>query len=185
MILILSIFPGSSAVTCKATNWEKDGTCLTMRCSTSNMPLTPFGTNNCDGLKVYRRGDTCNIICDSQYRHDTSATVATCSYFGRWTSNSKCVRDGNWGEWGQWEKCSKVCGGGTQTRRRSCNDPSPDNGGDNCPGKSSQTQSCNTKCCKYFFQQLSSNEQCLCRLIYHQIINCCIFYLNIMLKLFT
>lgn len=39
------------------------------------------------------------------------------------------------------------CGGGTQTRSRTCSDPAPLNGGAECEGDISQTQSCNTGGC--------------------------------------
>ena len=48
--------------------------------------------------------------------------------------------DGGLSEWG---KCSKPCGGGTQTRE--CNNPAPANGGKPCEGPLSQP--CNTQPC--------------------------------------
>lgn len=47
------------------------------------------------------------------------------------------------GGWGAWSSCSVSCGGGIQTR--SCDSPTPANGGANCVGASSQ--SCNTHSC--------------------------------------
>ncbi|MDI6721844.1 MAG: hypothetical protein QMD85_05600, partial [Candidatus Aenigmarchaeota archaeon] len=47
------------------------------------------------------------------------------------------------GGWSDWSACSKVCGGGTQTR--TCTNPAPANGGANCEGSSSQA--CNTQAC--------------------------------------
>lgn len=48
--------------------------------------------------------------------------------------------DGGWGDWGS---CSADCGGGTQTR--SCDNPAPSGGGDDCVGEASQA--CNTDDC--------------------------------------
>ena len=41
-----------------------------------------------------------------------------------------------WNSWGGYSECSRTCGGGTQTRYRSCP----------CGGTESQSQSCNTHC---------------------------------------
>ena len=48
--------------------------------------------------------------------------------------------DGGFSDWG---KCSKPCGGGTQTRE--CNNPAPAHGGKPCVGE--HTQPCNTQAC--------------------------------------
>ena len=51
--------------------------------------------------------------------------------------------DGGWSEWGQFSECSETCGGGYTTRTRQCNDPSPINGGEDCPGETFETAVCN------------------------------------------
>ena len=43
--------------------------------------------------------------------------------------------------------CSAVCGEGTQTKTRQCNNPAPAHGGAQCNGVSSQTQNCNPGPC--------------------------------------
>ena len=58
-----------------------------------------------------------------------------------------CVVDGNWGTWGDYSTCSVSCGGGTQTRTRVCDNPSPSSGGITCPGDSTQSLTCNTDLC--------------------------------------
>ncbi|KAL5261923.1 hypothetical protein ACHWQZ_G007584 [Mnemiopsis leidyi] len=55
--------------------------------------------------------------------------------------------DGNWSDFGTWSKCSAECGGGTQTRTRTCTNPAPENGGADCEGGSTETQDCNTYPC--------------------------------------
>uniref|UniRef100_K1PWN7 A disintegrin and metalloproteinase with thrombospondin motifs 13 n=1 Tax=Magallana gigas TaxID=29159 RepID=K1PWN7_MAGGI len=55
--------------------------------------------------------------------------------------------NGGWSAWGQFTPCGKSCGGGIQVRFRSCDHPSPSNGGLPCYGNSLQTASCNNKIC--------------------------------------
>ena len=57
--------------------------------------------------------------------------------------------------WGPWGGCSVTCGGGSQTRMRSCTNPPPAGGGADCQGSSSQSQSCNTSACP---GELHSNQ---------------------------
>lgn len=54
---------------------------------------------------------------------------------------------GAWAEWGPWEPCSVSCGGGHQSRQRSCVDPPPKNGGAPCPGPSHEKVLCNLQLC--------------------------------------
>lgn len=55
--------------------------------------------------------------------------------------------DGGWSEWSDWSTCSVECGGGTQTRTRTCTNPIPYCGGADCVGGNSETQNCNTQAC--------------------------------------
>lgn len=57
------------------------------------------------------------------------------------------VVNGGWSNWGAWSDCSLTCGSGSQTRMRSCTNPPPANGGADCKGSNSQSQSCNTNGC--------------------------------------
>ncbi|CAG2244568.1 unnamed protein product [Mytilus edulis] len=56
--------------------------------------------------------------------------------------------DGEWGEWNTWTTCNAYCGTGKQYRSRSCNNPVPSNGGQDCPGSSEESKDCvNGECC--------------------------------------
>nr|XP_014592983.2 complement component C8 alpha chain [Equus caballus] len=46
--------------------------------------------------------------------------------------------NGRWSCWSSWSACR----GGTQERRRECNNPAPQNGGASCPGREVQTRAC-------------------------------------------
>ena len=51
--------------------------------------------------------------------------------------------NGGWTTWGDWSKCSVTCGGGTQTRSRSCTNPPATHGGKPCMGPKEMFQECN------------------------------------------
>ena len=50
--------------------------------------------------------------------------------------------DEAWTEWSQWSKCDVSCGHGTSTRTRSCTNPPPIQGGDDCQGPSQEVSEC-------------------------------------------
>ena len=49
---------------------------------------------------------------------------------------------GNWSSWSQWSSCSVTCSNGTVTRSRSCIDPTPQYGGNDCTGAENETDTC-------------------------------------------
>ncbi|XP_063683609.1 coadhesin-like [Bolinopsis microptera] len=55
--------------------------------------------------------------------------------------------DGGWTDFGNWTECSAECGTGSQTRSRSCSNPTPANGGEECLGDDNESQECNTQGC--------------------------------------
>ena len=78
--------------------------------------------------------------------------VKRCRYFE--TKLKKCGYtcappqvDGGWSDYGEWSECSADCGEGVQTRSRSCNNPTPANGGAECEGEETETRSCNKGAC--------------------------------------
>ena len=58
-----------------------------------------------------------------------------------------CSTDGGWSDFGEWTACSATCGGGNQTRTRSCSNPAPAFGGADCVGDAEDNQKCNTEEC--------------------------------------
>ena len=55
--------------------------------------------------------------------------------------------DGGYSDFEDWSECSAECGGGTQTRTRTCTNPAPAHGGADCVGDSTETRECNTQAC--------------------------------------
>ena len=58
-----------------------------------------------------------------------------------------------WGDWSAWSNCTETCGGGEQTRNRTCDSPEPNAVGDNCTvngnhaDSETATQLCNVHVC--------------------------------------
>ncbi|XP_061170856.1 mucin-like protein [Saccostrea echinata] len=62
-------------------------------------------------------------------------------------SASPCAIDGGWGGWSSWDTCSVTCGDGVRHRHRSCNNPSPQHGGQGCSGNKKETRNCHEQQC--------------------------------------
>jgi len=54
--------------------------------------------------------------------------------------------DGEWSNWSEWDNCTVECGGGNQTRTRTCTNPEPSNGS-GCSGEDTEIQICNDEPC--------------------------------------
>ena len=57
--------------------------------------------------------------------------------------------NGQWTNWSQWSRCSRTCNGGTRSRRRSCTNPPPSNGGAHCSGPGSLSEFCGRIPCQF------------------------------------
>ncbi len=55
--------------------------------------------------------------------------------------------NGGWSPYSKWKPCTVGCGGGKQTRTRTCTNPVPSGGGLPCVGLPYQLQDCNTNKC--------------------------------------
>ena len=55
--------------------------------------------------------------------------------------------NGGWSAYGPWGKCSRFCGGGTQSRSRSCSSPKTIAPGKQCVGGATETRQCPAKPC--------------------------------------
>ena len=96
--------------------WSSWSSC-TASCSTGtilryricNNPVPRYGGKTCNG------NSTQQLSCNSQ----------------------ACPINGGWSDWSQWSYCSRTCSSGSQVRFRTCSNPSPQHGGQSCPGNSS------------------------------------------------
>ncbi len=68
--------------------------------------------------------------------------------------------NGGWSSWTSWSECSAECGGGTQSRTRTCTNPSPSCGGSYCSGSSKETRECNTQPCCECTPGETETQQC-------------------------
>ncbi|XP_061184992.1 SCO-spondin-like [Saccostrea echinata] len=166
---------GACSVTCQPTSRRVTGTKTRTR-SCSN-PAPAYDGKQCDGSGTQTSScsptnpcrvdgkwgswgsyGACSVTCGSGSKSrsrscnnpapagggsncaGSSTSTATCTL-------SACPIDGKWGSWGSYGSCSKTCGGGTQSRSRSCSNPAPRYGGRSCSGSTSSSQSCNTHNC--------------------------------------
>ncbi|XP_052103565.1 uncharacterized protein LOC127737073 [Mytilus californianus] len=140
-------------------------------------PLPQHGGNFCDGFPKEYTGceeekckvlgywspwgtwDVCSVtcgegvsfkrrICFGQSVNDDEQVIC----IGDESENKTCQEDpcpvdGGWSNWNEWDKCSLPCGGGIQTRNRSCNDPLPQHGGELCDGNENEHLQCNNHNC--------------------------------------
>ncbi|GFS43971.1 coadhesin, partial [Nephila pilipes] len=59
-----------------------------------------------------------------------------------------CPVNGQWSEWTEWTECSVTCGKGERMRRRACDNPLPEHGGEDCDRKDAgelQIHSCSAE----------------------------------------
>ncbi|KAK3740919.1 hypothetical protein QZH41_006085 [Actinostola sp. cb2023] len=64
-----------------------------------------------------------------------------------WSQSPARLVDGKWSPWGPYGDCDKKCGGGSQSRSRTCTNPAPQGEGKQCAGDAQSTQACNTHYC--------------------------------------
>ncbi|XP_034312530.2 SCO-spondin isoform X1 [Magallana gigas] len=149
-------------VTCGGGNQTRERTCTgpfyggapcngswndTQECNTFPCPV--------DGLWLSWGGwGTCNVTCGG----GTRLRNRTCDgpYFGGKSCEGEeedssscndfpCPIDGVWNPWSIWDNCSESCGGGNQSRYRTCDGPYY--GGMNCSGNDTEARDCNTHHC--------------------------------------
>lgn len=141
-------------------------------CSTDSCPVN-------GGWSIWGVWSTCSQTCD----HGIRSRVRTCSdgvacqgpgSQSQLCNANSCPVNGGWSNWGAWGSCTQTCGGGIETRSRTCNSPAPANGGLHCPGSSLESQACNSNTCPDCQEGSTSFDQCgqRCTCVQGQFVNC-------------
>ncbi|GIX86028.1 hemicentin-1, partial [Caerostris extrusa] len=110
------------------------------------------------GWSSWSKWSTCSVTCGSRgsihrYRSCNSPPPAAdgkpCEGSSQNTRACKahvpCPVNGQWSEWSEWSDCSVSCGTGLRMRRRACDNPPPQHGGNHCDRTDAaevQTHSC-------------------------------------------
>ncbi len=55
--------------------------------------------------------------------------------------------NGGWADWSSWGSCSVTCGTGTRNRTRTCTNPAPQHGGNNCARDNTENKPCSCPAC--------------------------------------
>ncbi|XP_028409018.1 uncharacterized protein LOC114531606 [Dendronephthya gigantea] len=94
-----------------------------IRNRTCSSPVPKYDGRNCSGLGPDHEINTCNL--------------------------GRCPIHGGYGDWSEFSTCSATCGNASKTRTRTCNNPSPSNGGRDCQnlGSNFETKPCETTAC--------------------------------------
>jgi len=135
---------GVNSYTCSCAAGYEGVNCETDKyCYPPNSGFIDNGRHTCPYMM--KHGAECSIICFEGFELKGSATIS-CNN-GEHSPNTlpHCTAvpvDGGFSDFGPWEDCSVTCGTGTQSRSRTCDNPAPSEGGNDCVGDATQTQEC-------------------------------------------
>ena len=98
-----------------------------------------------DGIQIRNRSCTAP---KPQFGGKNCSTFGL-SYESRKCNLGACPIHGGYSEWSSFSECSKSCGNATKTRKRTCSNPRPSHGGNDCRvlGPSIDTVPCNNTPC--------------------------------------
>ena len=96
---------------------------------------------------VRRRDSRIVLYWRTPVKYQIVILSVTCSF--RCCPSS--TEPGGWSGWSVWSPCSRSCGSGSTTRRRTCTAPPPSYGGADCAGEGQERKACKIQdCCKYY-----------------------------------
>ena len=104
----------------------------------------------CEGLcGVNGRTKSRNRTCTNP---PPSGTGSPCPSGDPETQTTSCpdCQEGGWSEWSEWSACAGTCyayPGSIRYRKRSCSNPSPLNGGEDCQGEGVESETCGEDLC--------------------------------------
>ncbi|XP_071136604.1 coadhesin-like [Mytilus edulis] len=81
--------------------------------------------------------------------------------------SGECPVNGGLSEWSKFTACPVTCGGGTNTRTRACDNPTPAHGGNDCVGASSENRDCNTQACPDYCGSIPCENGASCENIHY------------------
>ena len=101
-----------------------------LECTSTCGNSTRMRTRNCTNPTPMHGGNNCSSL-------GPRVQVISCDV-------SPCPVDGNYSTWSEFSRCSKTCGTGSQSRNRTCTNPTPRFGGRNCKirGPNNETRAC-------------------------------------------
>jgi len=112
------------------------------------------------GLSKFSDWSECSVACGGGSQSRSRSCTNPSPAFGgagcdgddsesRDCNASPCPVDGGWSDFSDWSECSVTCGGGSQSRSKSCSNPAPAFGGAGCDGDDSESRDCNVGPCPW------------------------------------
>ncbi|XP_071145403.1 SCO-spondin-like [Mytilus edulis] len=129
-------------------------------CSGEDTKSESCNTHNCPvngGWSGWSTSSSCSATCGGgSISYKRTCTNPAPAYLGAYCSGSdiksescnthNCPVNGEWSDWTA-SGCTAACGGGSMSYSRTCNNPAPDHGGDDCSGSRTKSEPCNTQSC--------------------------------------